>query len=253
MESILDECIGASIPSLQLSWHYRSRHESLIAFSNRRYYEGKLVTFPSPVTDDRAVSLHYVRGIYEKGGARTNPEEAKAVVRDILLRLNSSDFFKSRLSIGVVTFNTEQQKLIEDLLDLERRKDPTIEHYFGEGQLEPLFVKNLENLQGDERDVMYFSITYGPDISGRLPMNFGPMNRDGGERRLNVAITRARRELRVFSSLRPEQIDLSRTQATGVSELKHFLEFAERGPHAFAEMVSGSTGDLESPFEEYVA
>jgi very-short-patch-repair endonuclease len=136
---------------------------------------------------------------------------------------------------------------------VERRNDPAIEFYFSEAQLEPLFVKNLESVQGDERDVMYFSITYGPDIAGRLSMNFGPMNRDGGERRLNVAITRARRELRVFSSMRPEQIDLSRTKSTGVSELKHFLEFAERGPRAFAELVTGSTGDFESPFEEYVA
>jgi hypothetical protein len=172
---------------------------------------------------------------------------------DIVSRLKSSQFAESGLSIGVVTFNTEQQKLIEDLLDVERRNDPAIEFYFSEAQLEPLFVKNLESVQGHERDVMYFSITYGPDIAGRLSMNFGPMNRDGGERRLNVAITRARRELRVVSSMRPEQIDLSRTKSTGVSELKHFLEFAERGPRAFAELVTGSIGDLESPFEEYVA
>src|SRR3954452_22911290 len=100
---------------------------------------------------------------------------------------------------------------------------------------------------------MYFSVTYGPDVTGRVSMNFGPMNRDGGERRLNVAITRARRELRVFSSLRPEQIDLARTRSTGVAELKHFLEFAERGPRAFAEAVAGSTGYFESAFEQYVA
>ena len=253
MESILDECIGASLPSIQLSWHYRSRHESLIAFSNRRYYGGKLVTFPSPLTDDRAVSFHYVRGVYEKGGARTNPEEARAIVREIVWRLKSPDCGHSDRSIGVVTFNSEQQRLIEDLLDAERRKDPSIEPHFAQDRLEPLFVKNLESVQGDERDIMYFSITYGPDVAGRLSMNFGPMNRDGGERRLNVAITRARWELRVFSTLRPEQIDLSRTQAKGVSELKHFLEFAERGPRAFAELVTGSTGDFESPFEQYVA
>ncbi|HWQ55094.1 MAG TPA: DUF3320 domain-containing protein [Bryobacteraceae bacterium] len=254
LESILDECIGASLPSIQLSWHYRSRHESLISFSNRRYYGGGLVTFPSPVTDDRAVSFHHVNGVYEKGGPRTNPQEAKAVVHDIVARLTSPGFAESRLSIGVVTFNAEQQKLIEDLLDLERRNNPAIKPYFGEGRLERVFVKNLESVQGDERDLMYFSMTYGPDVAGRVSMNFGPMNRDGGERRLNVVITRARRELRVFSSLLPEQIDLSRTQATGVSELKHFLdEFAQRGPRAFAEMVTGSTGAFDSPFEEYVA
>ena len=253
MESILDECIAAGLPSMQLSWHYRSRHESLITFSNQRYYKGELVTFPAPVTTDRAVSFHYVNGVYHRGGSRTNPEEAKAVVRDIVARLKSPGFAESRLSIGVVTFNAEQQKLIEDLLDEERRNDPSIEPYFGEGLLEPVFVKNLENVQGDERDVMYFSVTYGPDITGRVSMNFGPMNRDGGERRLNVAITRARRELRVFSSLRPEQIDQSRTQAVGVSELKYFLEFAEHGPRAFAEMEMGSTFGFERLFEEYVA
>ncbi len=253
LESILDECIGANLPSRQLSWHYRSRHESLIAFSNRRYYGGGLVTFPSPMTDDRAVSFHHVPGVYEKGGARTNPKEARAIVRDIVDRLNSRGFADAGLSIGVVTFNTDQQRLIEDMLDQERRTDPAIEQYFAEDRLEPIFVKNLESVQGDERDVMYFSITYGPDINGRVFMNFGPMNREGGERRLNVAITRARQELRVFSTLRPEQIDLSRTQARGVSELKHFLEFAEQGPRAFAELVSRSTGGFESPFEEYVA
>jgi very-short-patch-repair endonuclease len=252
-ESILDECIGASLPSVQLSWHYRSRHESLIAFSNRRYYEGRLVTFPSPVTDDRAVSFHYVKGVYEKGGARTNPGEARAVVQDIVKRLRSVDFSRTGYSIGVVTFNGEQQKLIEDLLDQERRNDPALESYFGQDRLEPVFVKNLESVQGDERDIMYFSVTYGPDLTGKVSMNFGPMNRDGGERRLNVAITRARRELRVFSTLHPEQIDLSRTQSTGVSELKHFLEFAERGPRAFSELVTRSTGACESPFEQYVA
>lgn len=253
MESILDECLGANLPTLNLSWHYRSRNESLIAFSNHRYYGGGLVTFPSPVTEDRAVSFHFTNGVYEKGSARINKPEAKALVADIVARLKSPGFRESELTIGVVTFNTEQQKLIEDLLDEERRKDPSLEPYFSEAELEPLFVKNLESVQGDERDIMYFSITYGPDPSGAVSMNFGPMNRDGGERRLNVAITRARQELRVFSSLKSEQMDLSRTQAHGVRDLKHFLEFAERGPRALAEVTRGSLGDFESPFEEAVA
>jgi len=253
MESILDECLGANLPTLDLSWHYRSRNESLIAFSNHRYYGGGLVTFPSPVTEDKAVSFHYVKGVYEKGGARINKPEAKALVADIVAKLKSPGFTASKHTIGVVTFNSEQQKLIEDLLDEERRKDPSIEPHFSEAELEPLFVKNLESVQGDERDIMYFSISYGPDMSGAVSMNFGPMNRDGGERRLNVAITRARQELRVFSSLKPEQMDLSRTQAHGVRDLKHFLEFAERGPRALAEATRGSLGDFESPFEEAVA
>ena len=253
LESILDECLGANLPTMNLAWHYRSRHESLIAFSNHRYYGGSLVTFPSPVTEDRAVSFHHVKGVYEKGGARINKPEAKALVADVVARLKSPGFRESKLTIGVVTFNTEQQGLIEDLLDEERRRDPALEPYFGEVELEPLFVKNLESVQGDERDIMYFSITYGPDLAGAVSMNFGPMNREGGERRLNVAITRARHELRVFSSLKGEQMDLARTQALGVRDLKHFLEFAERGTRALAEATRGSLGDFESPFEEAVA
>jgi len=253
LESILDECLGANLPTMNLTWHYRSRHESLIAFSNNRYYGGSLVTFPSPVTEDRAVSFHYVNGIYEKGGARINKPEAKALVADLVGRLKSPGFRESKLTIGVVTFNAEQQGLIEDLLDEERRKAPSIEPYFAEVESEPICVKNLESIQGDERDIMYFSITYGPDLSGAVSMNFGPMNRDGGERRLNVAITRARHELRVFSSLKAEQMDLARTQAVGVGDLKLFLDFAERGPRVLAEATRGSLGDFESPFEEAVA
>ncbi|MCS4510185.1 DUF3320 domain-containing protein [Xylophilus ampelinus] len=253
LESILDECMGANLPTMNLSWHYRSRHESLIAFSNHRYYGGSLVTFPSPVTEDRAVSFHYVDGTYEKGGARTNKPEAMAVVGDILRKLKQPGFRASGLTIGVVTFNSEQQSLIEDLLDEARRKDPSIEPHFAESAIEPLFVKNLESVQGDERDIIYFSITYGPDLTGAVSMNFGPMNRDGGERRLNVAITRARQELRVFSSLRAEKMDLARTQARGVKDLKHFLEFAERGTEVLAEATKGSLGSFESPFEEAVA
>lgn len=254
LESILDECLGASLPMRNLSWHYRSRHESLIAFSNHRYYDGGLVTFPSPFTEDRAVSFHPVQGRYEKGGARINQPEAQALVADLVGRLKAPGFLQSGRTIGVVTFNAEQQRLIEDLLDAERRKDPGLETYFSEvEQIEPVFVKNLENVQGDERDIIYFSITYGPDTLGAVSMNFGPLNRDGGERRLNVAVTRARHELRVFSSLRGEQMDLSRTQAAGVRDLKHFLEFAERGPRALAEAHHGSQGDFDSPFEAAVA
>lgn len=253
LESILDECIGANLPTRNLNWHYRSRHESLIAFSNHAYYDGGLVTFPSPVTNDRAVSLQPISGTYQKGGTRTNPAEAKALVADVVARLTAPGFRESGLTIGVVTFNAEQQKLIEDLLDEARRQDPRLEPYFAESELEPLFVKNLESVQGDERDLIYFSITYGPDPAGQLAMNFGPLNRQGGERRLNVAITRARHELRVFASFHAEQMDLARTQAIGVRDLKHFLEFAERGARALAEANRGSLGGFDSPFEQAVA
>lgn len=253
LESILEECIGANLPRMHLSWHYRSRHESLIAFSNHRYYEGGLVTFPSPLTADRAVSFHHVAdGVYEKGGARINKPEAKALVADLVARLKAPGFRESGLTLGVVTFNSEQQTLILDLLDEERRKAPSIEPFFMDTELEPVFVKNLESVQGDERDIMYFSLTYGPTVGGQISMNYGPMNKQGGERRLNVAITRARHELRVFSSLRPEQLDLSRTQAVGVRDLKHFMEFAERGARALGEAVAGSLGGFDSPFEQAV-
>ncbi|MDD1507686.1 DUF3320 domain-containing protein [Pseudomonas sp. CNPSo 3701] len=253
LESILDECISANLPMRNLNWHYRSRHESLIAFSNQRYYHSKLVTFPSPFTADKAVRLCPVAGVYDKGGSRTNLIEARALVADLVARLQSPDFRQSGRTVGVVTFNGEQQKLIMDMLDEACRKDPSLDPYFAESELEPVFVKNLESVQGDERDIIYFSTTYGKDATGVMSMNFGPMNRPGGERRLNVAITRARQELVLFSTLRPEHIDLARTQAVGVRDLKHFLEFAERGPRALVEANLGSVGGFDSPFEEAVA
>ncbi|MDR3570322.1 MAG: DUF3320 domain-containing protein [Syntrophobacteraceae bacterium] len=253
MESVLDECLSSGIPPLQLRWHYRSRHESLITFSNHRYYDGKLLTFPAPHAQDRAVSYTYVAGTYQRGNTRTNPVEARALVAEIVSRLSDPQFSEKGLSIGVVTFNAEQQKLIEDLLENECRKDRSLEGYFDAGSGENLFVKNLENVQGDERDIIYFSTTYGPDSTGRVLMNFGPLNKAGGERRLNVAVTRARHELRVFSSMKPDQIDLTRTNAPGVRDLRLYLEFAQRGARAFMEEIHGSVGHFESPFEEAVA
>lgn len=254
LESILDELIGASIPSRVLNLHYRSRRESLIAFSNSRYYDNSLVTFPAPVHPDKGVRLVKAEGFYARGKARHNQGEAKAIVEDILRRLTSADDNVRKQSIGVVTFNTEQQSLIEDLLDKARSADPSIEWAFSEEHsMEPVFVKNLESVQGDERDVILFSITYGPDESGHVTMNFGPLNRTGGERRLNVAMTRARSEMVVFSTLSPEHIDLGRTKATAVADLKHFLEYAERGASALGAAIHGSLGDFESPFEVAVA
>jgi superfamily I DNA and/or RNA helicase len=254
LESILDELIGASIPQRLLNLHYRSRRESLIAFSNSRYYDSSLVTFPAPVHPDKGVSLVRPEGFYARGKARHNQGEAKAIVAEIIRRLASDDPVLREQSIGVVTFNTEQQSLIEDLLDKARSDDPSIEWAFSEDTtLEPVFVKNLETVQGDERDVILFSITYGPDETGHVTMNFGPLNRTGGERRLNVAMTRARSEMVVFSTMPAERIDLSRTQARAVADLKHFLEYAERGASALAAAVHGSKGDFESPFEIAVA
>ncbi|ADH84743.1 DUF3320 domain-containing protein [Desulfurivibrio alkaliphilus] len=254
LESILDEMLGAGIPQRTLNLHYRSRKESLIAFSNSRYYGNELVTFPAPIHPDRGVRLIKSDGFYARGKARHNEGEAKAIVAEILRILTHENEAVRRQSIGVVTFNTEQQSLIENLLDQARAKNPRIEWAFSmDSTHEPVFVKNLETVQGDERDVILFSVTYGPDQGGHVTMNFGPLNRDGGERRLNVAMTRARSEMLVFSTLSPDRIDLSRTQSRAVADLKHFLEYAERGPSALSAAVYGPMGDFDSPFESAVA
>ncbi|WP_395494538.1 DUF3320 domain-containing protein [Acetobacter sp. KSO5] len=250
LESILDECLGAGVPPVNLSWHYRSRHESLIAFSNQAYYGGQLITFPSPVTKDQAVSFRFVPdGVYMRGADRTNPVEARAVVAEALRLLQDG----SERSLGIVTFNSDQQTLITDLMDKARSEDPALERFFSDEAAEPVLIRNLENVQGEERDIMLFSLTYGPDQAGKITLNFGPLNRDGGERRLNVAITRARERLIVFGSLHGDQIDIARTQAVGVHDLRKFLTFAEHGATALAGLHEGSVGDFDSDFEKEVA
>ena len=229
LESILDDCLALGMPQAHLLWHYRSRHESLIAFSNRQFYENKLYTFPSVNDRERMVRLVPVEGVFERGKNRQNRAEAEVVVAELARRAHDSA--SSRYSVGVVTFNIQQQNLIDDLLTEACRRDETLE-LWAYGGSEPLFIKNLENVQGDERDVILFSVGYGPDETGRVSMNFGPLNRDGGWRRLNVAVTRARREMIVFSALKPEQIDLNRSSAGGVSALRAFLEYAEGRPLA---------------------
>lgn len=255
MESILDECLAAGLYNHSLSWHYRSRHESLITFSNHRYYDSNLITFPASETKQSAVQWRKVAGVYSKGKGRHNQAEAEAIVRETVKRLTDKNFIASGKSIGIITFNTEQQKLINDLLDRARQQHPEIEPFFQSEQEEPVVVKNLETVQGDERDLIMLGIGYGPTEPGAntMSMNFGPLNRDGGWRRLNVAVTRARQEMLVFSSFEPSLIDLNRTSARAVADLKHFIEFAQRGPMALAQAVRGSVGGYDSPFEEAVA
>ena len=249
LESILDECIAAQLPELALTWHYRSRFESLIQFSNQRFYQGELLTFPAPVLKDHAVQLHLVNGVYDKGNSRTNLIEAQAIVAFMLQHLQTQLGQVQPLTLGVVTFNMNQQKLIEDLLDQALSQAPELENLAKAG-LEPLFVKNLENVQGDERDIILFSITYAADQQGRLAMNFGALNRVGGQRRLNVAITRARQALHVFSSLAPEQIDLSRSNSEGVRDLKDFLVFARSGQ---LEIAAQQHGNSKQAMLDYLA
>lgn len=226
LESILDDCLSLSVPSRYLLRHYRSKHESLIAFSNVNYYENKLLTFPSSDDLNRKVKYHHVEGFYDKGKTRTNKFEADEIVEFIKSHYNNSQ--KRKLSLGVVTFSQSQQNLIEDKLQMLFMSNPKLEEYANVND-EPLFIKNLENVQGDERDIILFSICYAPDEEGKMSMNFGPLNRDGGWRRLNVAVTRARYEMHIFATLQPDHIDLNRTSSEGVAGLKAFLQFAEKG------------------------
>src|SRR3954470_8363731 len=241
-ESILSECVQARVPRQWLSWHYRSQDESLIAFSNNQYYENRLSSFPAPThgrasaePDGRGVSLVRVPGTFHRTNAgrllRTNPIEAKAIVAEIRRRFDlvpkygdGSDVVPS---IGVVTFNAQQRAYIEALLrDADDdRLAAALDRADGEG----LFVKNLENVQGDERDVVFFSTGFSPNARGELPLNFGPLNRMGGERRLNVAITRARRQVVVFSSFDPEQLRAEETSSVGIKHLRAYLDLAAQG------------------------
>jgi hypothetical protein len=235
-ESILSECVQARVPRQWLSWHYRSRDESLIAFSNAAYYENRLSSFPapshgrpSPEPDGFGVSLVRVKGTFHRSHAgrllRTNPLEARAIVAEIRRRYDASP--DAPPSIGVVTFNAQQRSYIEGLLrDAEDdRLAEALDRTDGEG----IFVKNLENVQGDERDVVFFSTGFSPDEKGRLPLNFGPLNRVGGERRLNVAVTRARRQVVVFSSFDPEQLRAEETSSVGIKHLRAYLDMAAQG------------------------
>ena len=230
LESILDDCLALSIPEKHLNWHYRSKHESLIAFSNIMYYGNKLCTFPSPDALESKVKLVLTDGIYDRGFTKRNKGEAEALVCEVIRRLKDPKLVNS--SIGIVTFSTAQQDYVErrltDALVKNKLEDVAYERE------EPIFVKNLENVQGDERDVILFSVCYGPDRAGKVSLNFGPLNQLGGWRRLNVAVSRAREEMVVFSSMTSAMINLSKTNSKGVAGLKAFLEFAEKGKTTLA-------------------
>ena len=238
LESILDDCLALGMPENHLLWHYRSNHESLIAFSNAMYYDNTLLTFPSPNELNSKVSFKYVDGVYERGGSKCNRKEGDALVAEVIARLK--DPAQRGQSIGIVTFNTAQQNYIENELNkLIHRYNLEAAAYECD---EPLFVKNLESVQGDERDVILFSVGYAPDANGKLSLNFGPINQAGGYKRLNVAVTRARNEMKVFSGITGNMIDLNRTDSKGVAGLKAFLEYAERG----REMLAISSEDITS-------
>jgi hypothetical protein len=250
-DSILDECLGIGLPVKTLRWHYRSRHEDLIAFSNSYFYEGKLITFPSAEANHNAlgVKLSYVPdGVYDRGGRRDNPREAE-VVTDLVF-----NHFKEhpKKTLGVVTFSIAQMEAVEDAIEHRLDKYPDFEQFFREDRLEGFFVKNLENVQGDERDVMMFSIGYGRDQQNMMTMNFGPLNKPGGERRLNVAVTRAREKTVLVTSIKASDIDLDSTNAAGVATLHHYLKYAEKGPDILPYNKT-QTKRIIAPLEEDVA
>lgn len=226
LDSILDDCLALGMPSAHLHWHYRSRHESLIAFSNQEFYENSMLTFPSVNDREKRVSLIKTDGYFDRGKGRVNEGEAKAIVAEVRRRYEDPKL--TNQTVGVITFNISQQTLIEDLLQEEYQRDAAFDKWANLGE-EAMFVKNLENVQGDERDVILFSIAFGPDAEGKLSLNFGPLNKNGGWKRLNVAVSRARSEMVVFTTMTADMIDLRRTKSKGVESLKDFLEFAEKG------------------------
>ncbi|AVM61991.1 DUF4011 domain-containing protein [Actinomyces sp. oral taxon 897] len=239
--SVLTRCLDGGVASYRLGWHYRSRVESLIAFSNQRYYDGTLASFPSPLAmaarpddspDGYGISLRRVQGTYispeerhhhPQARPRTNPREAREIVNEVLLRLRASECTPS---LGVITFNAAQRDLIERFL----REGPDADRV-ARALEEPdgLFVKNLENVQGEERDTILFSVTFSADSSGRVPLSLGPLSQAGGERRLNVAVTRARRQVLVFSSFDPEDLHAERSRHQGLKDLRAYLELARDG------------------------
>lgn len=245
-DSILDECLGIGLPVKTLRWHYRSRHEDLIAFSNNYFYDGTLVTFPSAEANHHSlgVKLAYVeKGIYDRGGKRNNLKEAEAVANLVFEHFERYP----KKTLGVVTFSIAQMEAIEDAIDRRLHEKPEFEQFFREDRLEGFFVKNLENVQGDERDVIMFSVGYGKDQQGQMAMNFGPLNKPGGERRLNVAVTRAREKIVMVTSIKASDIELESTKAAGVAILHHYLEYAEKGPDSLElkEVKAGYVSLLE--------
>ena len=227
MESILDAC-AAILESHGLRWHYRSRHEHLIHFSNTNIYNGSLVTFPSPVERAEHLGVRFVHvpdGEYDRGRSSTNRREAKVVAARVVAHLKAD----AARSVGVIAFNIGQANAITEELEVLRLDHPELERHFSGTRLDAVFVKHLESVQGDERDVIIFSVGYGRDSTGRFTMNFGPLNKDGGHRRLNVAVTRARQLVEVVASVRSGAFDLAATAPRGAQLLRDYVAYAERG------------------------
>lgn len=249
-ESILTLCEARGLPGRMLQWHYRSRDPSLMRVSNAEFYEGELVLPPSPLEKDPAYGLIFtqVEGAYDRGGKRDNRREGEAVVARVADHARRTP----DLSLGIVTFSHAQKNTINELLEVARRDDPALDAFLREGRQEDLFVKNIENVQGDERDVILITVGYGPTQPGgpMVGASFGPVNGEGGERRLNVLFTRARLRCEVFASFDPGQLDVSRASQPGPRILKRFLDYAKSG----AVEQPTLTGEApDTPFAEDVA
>lgn len=250
-ESILDEAV-AILPERSLRWHYRSRHEHLIAFSNIKIYNNQLITFPSSTASapDCGVEYVYVKdGVYDRGGKKNNIIEARKVADLVFEHFRR---YPNR-SLGVVTFSEAQQNAVDAAIRQKRLQNPNLDKYFIEDKEEPFFIKNLENVQGDERDTIIFSIGYAKDNKGIMYMNFGPFSREGGYRRLNVAITRAKHNIKLVGSIVPTDIDLEKVSSEGVKMLRSYIEFAQQGIIALEkELTFNNNLECDSPFEEAV-
>ena len=227
MESILDSC-EALLISHSLRWHYRSRAEPLIAFSNSRIYDGSLVTFPSVEHRSQRMGVGFVHvadGVYDRGRTASNRREAQVVARRVMHYLLDG----TRRSVGVIAFNTAQANAIAEELDLLKIQHPELEQHFRGDRLDDVFVKHLEAVQGDERDVIVFSVGYGRDADGKFTTNFGPLNKEGGQRRLNVAVTRARERVELVASVRSHDFQLSEGASAGARMLRDYIAYAEAG------------------------
>jgi very-short-patch-repair endonuclease len=249
LESILGLCAAQNVSQRILQWHYRSRHHSLIAVSNREFYDDRLFVVPSPVNDSDQLGLFFhpcPDGTFDRGGSRTNRVEAQTLADACI---EHAQQFPDK-TLGVGAFSVAQRDAILDELELRRRSHPELESFFAAGSAEPFFVKNLENIQGDERDVIFISVGYAKDSSGFMSMNFGPLSNDGGERRLNVLITRSRERCVVFSSIIADDIDLNRGKSRGAKAFKTFLEYARTGN---IDIGVPTQKDFDSEFERQVA
>jgi very-short-patch-repair endonuclease len=252
LDSIMEEALAGGLREKTLLWHYRSRDESLIAFSNYYFYNRDLITFPSAGTHAFPIGIEFVlvpNAVYDRSRSRTNRREAERVAELVYQHYKQSP----NHSLGVVAFSLPQADAIDAAVEVLRKKDEGFDEWCNTDSPEHFFIKNLENVQGDERDVMFLSVGYGPDEQGQITMNFGPLNHKDGQRRLNVAITRAREHVKLISSFDPSQLDLSRVREEGVRLLKEYMEVAKHGVDAITRAVGqGTEGEAESHFEEEV-